>query len=73
MTRIQPKLYDKIKKSMPLPCVDLLVTHKDSLLLTLRNNEPGKAPWSASQTKYGDLEPPPHKTTILRGRSKNIK
>lgn len=45
MTRIQPKLYDKIKKSMPLPCVDLLVTHKNSLLLMLRNNEPGKDLW----------------------------
>jgi len=38
MTRIEPKYYDKIKKSMPLPCVDLLVTHKDSLPLMLRNN-----------------------------------
>ena len=45
MTRIQPKHYDKIKKSMPLPCVDLLVTHKGSLLLMLRNNEPGKDLW----------------------------
>jgi len=43
--RIQSKLYDKIKKSIPLPCVDLLVTHKDSLLLMLRNNEPGKDLW----------------------------
>ena len=45
MTKIQPKLYDKIKKTMPLPCVDLLVTHKKSLLLMLRNNEPGKDLW----------------------------
>jgi len=45
MTRIEPKHYDKIKKQMPLPCVDLLITHKDSLLLTLRNNEPGKDLW----------------------------
>jgi len=45
MTRIQPKLYDKIKKSMPLPCIDLLVTHKNNLLLMLRNNEPGKDLW----------------------------
>jgi len=45
MTKIQPKHYDKIKKQMPLPCVDLLITHKDSLLLTLRNNEPGKDLW----------------------------
>ena len=45
MTKIEPKLYDKIKKSMPLPCVDLLITHKDNLLLMLRNNEPGKDLW----------------------------
>jgi len=45
MTKIQPKLYDKIKKTMPLPCIDLLITHKKSLLLTLRNNEPGKDLW----------------------------
>jgi colanic acid biosynthesis protein WcaH len=45
MTRIEPKLYDKIKKSMPLPCIDLLITHKDNLLLMLRNNEPGKDLW----------------------------
>ena len=45
MTRIEPKLYDKIKKSMPLPCVDLLVNYKGSLLLMLRNNEPGKDLW----------------------------
>jgi len=42
MTKIEPKLYNKIKKSMPLPCIDLLVTHKGNLLLTLRNNAPGK-------------------------------
>jgi len=45
MTKIKPKLYDKIKKSMPLPCVDLLVTHNGNLLLMLRNNEPGKDLW----------------------------
>ena len=45
MTRIQPKHYDKIKKTMPLPCVDLLVTHNGNLLLMLRNNEPGKNLW----------------------------
>jgi len=45
MTKIEPKLYNKIKKSMPLPCIDLLVTHKGNLLLTLRNNEPGKDLW----------------------------
>jgi len=45
MTRIEPRLYDEIKKSIPLPCVDLLITNKGSLLLTLRNNEPGKDLW----------------------------
>ena len=45
MTRIEPKLYDKIKKSMPLPCVDLLINYNGNLLLTLRNNEPGKDLW----------------------------
>jgi len=42
---IEPKLYDKIKESMPLPCVDLLVNYNGNLLLTLRNNEPGKDLW----------------------------
>ena len=42
---IETELFDKIKKSMPIPCVDLLVTHKDSLLLMLRNNEPAKDLW----------------------------
>ena len=37
--------YNKIKKTMPLPCVDLLVLHKGKLLLLLRNNEPGKDLW----------------------------
>lgn len=45
MTRIEPKLYDDIKKKMPLPCVDLLVVYKGSLLLMLRNNEPAKDLW----------------------------
>jgi len=45
MTRIEPKLYDKIKKSMPLSCIDLLVNYNGNLLLTLRNNEPGKDLW----------------------------
>jgi len=42
MTRIEPRLYDKIKESMHLPCVDLLVNFKGSLLVMLRNNNPGK-------------------------------
>ena len=43
--RIEAGLFDKIKKQMPIPCVDLLVTHKNSLLLMLRNNEPAKDLW----------------------------
>ncbi|MBW1669568.1 MAG: NUDIX domain-containing protein [Deltaproteobacteria bacterium] len=42
---IEEPMYTKIKQLMPLPCVDLLVTNKGSLLLTLRNNEPGKDLW----------------------------
>jgi len=42
---IDEPLYTKIREAMPLPCVDLLVTNKGSLLLTLRNNEPGKDLW----------------------------
>ena len=43
--RIEPKLYGKIKELMPLPCVDLLITYNGSLLLVLRNNDPGKDLW----------------------------
>jgi len=43
--RIETELFDKIKKSMPIPCIDLLVTYKNRLLLMLRNNEPGKDLW----------------------------
>ena len=43
--RIETELFDKIKKSMPIPCVDLLVAYKNSLLLMLRNNEPAKDLW----------------------------
>lgn len=43
--RIENKLYDTIKKSMPIPCVDLLVNYAGNLLLMLRNNEPGKDLW----------------------------
>jgi len=42
---IETELFDKIKKSMPIPCVDLLVAYKNSLLLMLRNNEPAKDLW----------------------------
>ena len=37
---IQEPLYTKIKALTPIPTVDLLVTHKDKLLLMLRNNPP---------------------------------
>jgi len=63
MTRIEPKHYDKIKKSMPLPCVDLLITQQRTR----------KSSMERFPDKDGDLEPPPHRTTILRGGSTNIK
>ena len=42
---IDEPLYTKIREVMPIPCVDLLVTHNDRLLLMLRNNDPGKGVW----------------------------
>jgi len=42
---IENTLYEKIKEKIPIPCVDLLIVHKKNLLLTLRNNEPGKDLW----------------------------
>jgi len=42
---IQELLYTKIKALTPIPTVDLLVTHKDKLLLMLRNNPPAKDQW----------------------------
>jgi len=42
---IDEPLYTKIREAMPISSVDLLVTHNGSLLLTLRNNEPGKDLW----------------------------
>lgn len=41
---IKEPLYTKIKSVIPIPCVDLLIVHK-SLLLMLRNNEPGRDLW----------------------------
>ena len=39
---IDEPLYNRIKEIMPIPIVDLLVTHRGRLLLMLRNNEPAK-------------------------------
>ena len=42
---IDEPLYNRIKEIMPIPTVDLLVTHRGRLLLMLRNNEPAKDQW----------------------------
>ena len=42
---IEPTLYDEIKKHTPIPCIDLPVTHKNKLLLMLRNNPQAKDAW----------------------------
>ena len=42
---IDSVLFEQIKKSIPLPCVDLLILFQGKLLLGLRNNEPGKNIW----------------------------
>ncbi len=45
MHAIKQDQYNKIKTLNPIPTVDLLVTHKDRLLLMLRNNKPAKDQW----------------------------
>ena len=42
---ISESLYNTIRALMPIATVDLLVMHKERLLLMLRNNEPGKDLW----------------------------
>ena len=42
---IEEPLYTKIKQLIPLPCVDLLVTHNGRLLLMNRKNTPAKGLW----------------------------
>jgi len=42
---IDEPLYNKIRASIPIATVDLLVVHKRRLLLMLRNNEPAKNLW----------------------------
>jgi colanic acid biosynthesis protein WcaH len=42
---IDEPFYSKIKKMMPLPCVDLLVLHEGCLLLMKRNYPPEKGRW----------------------------
>lgn len=42
---IDEALYTKIKQHMPLPCVDLLATHKGRLLLMKRTNRPARGLW----------------------------
>jgi len=53
---IDEPLYTKIREVMPIPCVDLLVTHNNRLLLMLRNNEPGRGVWftPGSRILYGE-------------------
>ncbi len=42
---IPEPLYAQIKQNIPIPCVDLLVTHKGRLLLMKRKNTPAKGKW----------------------------
>jgi ADP-ribose pyrophosphatase YjhB (NUDIX family) len=49
--------YDKIKKSFPIPCVDLLITNERSeILLVKRRNEPAKGEWwfPGGRVMYGE-------------------
>jgi len=42
---IDKPLHSKIRASIPIATVDLLVVYKHGLLLMLRNNEPAKNLW----------------------------
>lgn len=43
---IEQKYFDIIKKSMPIPCVDILVMNNvGHILMVRRNNEPAKSEW----------------------------
>ena len=44
---IEEKLYNRIKQHMPIPCVDLLPTHRGALLLLKRTNPPARGTWFA--------------------------
>lgn len=45
---IGKKLYKDIVSTMPIPCVDLLLVHKNNFLLGLRKNKPLKNEWCFS-------------------------
>ena len=42
---IADELYEKIKLSLPIACVDILLLHEDKFLLVRRNKEPAKGSW----------------------------
>ena len=42
---IPNELYNKIKLSLPIACVDILLMHEDKFLLVRRNQEPAKGSW----------------------------
>jgi colanic acid biosynthesis protein WcaH len=42
---IPDELYKKIKLSLPIACVDILLLHEDKFLLVRRNQEPLKGSW----------------------------
>lgn len=42
---IDSTTYDTIVELMPIACVDMLFTHKNSFLLCKRVNDPGKGEW----------------------------
>ncbi len=43
--KIPEKIYRKIRRSMPLVCVDVVITDGKSFLLAKRTNEPEKNKW----------------------------
>ena len=53
---IDEELFQKIRESMPLASVDLLVVHGGRLLLMRRLNEPGRGVWflPGGRIRYGE-------------------
>lgn len=54
---ISDELYKKIKLSLPIVCVDILLLHEDKFLLVRRNQEPLKGSWwfSGGRIYKGEL------------------
>lgn len=53
---VDEELFKKFRELMPIASVDVLAVHEGKLLLTLRNNEPGRDLWfvPGGRVRYGE-------------------